>query len=37
MVAGARYEVQKRILGRNLEVVRVRFRVRGATLVPAGA
>ena len=34
MVAGARYEVQKRNLGREPEVVKVRFRVRGGTLVP---
>jgi hypothetical protein len=34
LVAGARYEVQKRSSGRNLEVVRVKFKVRGGTLVP---
>jgi hypothetical protein len=34
LVGEARYEVQKRTSGRNLEVVRVRFRVRRGTLVP---
>ena len=33
MVAGARYEVQKRILGRELEAVKVRFRARGRVLM----
>jgi len=36
LVAGARYEVQKRTLGRGTEVIRVRFRVRGGALVPVG-
>jgi hypothetical protein len=36
LVASARYEVQERTSGRNLEVVRVRFRVRGGAMVPAG-
>lgn len=34
LVAAACYGVQKRILRRNLEVVLVRFRVRGGMLVP---
>ena len=34
VLSAARYEVQKRSLGRNLEVVRVKFKVRGGTLVP---
>jgi hypothetical protein len=37
LVAGARYEVQKRSLGREVEVVMVRFKVRGGALVPVGA
>jgi len=37
VLSAARYEVQKRTLGRNLEVIRVRFKVRGGALVPAGA
>ena len=31
------YEVQKRTSGRSLEVVRVRFKVSGAALVPVAA
>ena len=34
LVAGARYEVQKRTLGRRTEVVRVRFKVSRGALVP---
>ena len=34
LVAGARYEVQKRTLGRNLEVVRVEFEVKDGSVVP---
>ena len=34
VLSAARYEVQKRILGRSTEVIRVRFRVRGGALVP---
>jgi hypothetical protein len=37
LVAGARYEVQKRTSGRNLEVIRVKFRVRGGVMVPVRA
>jgi hypothetical protein len=37
LVAGARYEVQQRKRGREMEVIRVRFKVKGSTLVPAGA
>jgi len=36
VVAGARYEVQKRNLGRESEVVRVRLAARGRVLVVAG-
>ena len=36
LVAGARYEVQQRNHLREPEVVRVRFAMRGSTLVPAG-
>ena len=34
LVAGARYEVQKRNLGREVEVVKVRFTSKGGALVP---
>jgi len=34
LVAGARYEVQKRILGRGTEVVKVRFKVKRGAMVP---
>ena len=34
LVAGARYEVQKRSLGRHTEIIRVKFKVRGGALVP---
>jgi hypothetical protein len=37
LVAGVRYEVQKRNPGREPEVVRVRFAARGKALVPVGA
>ncbi len=35
MVAGARYEVQKKSPGREVEVVRVRFEVGGGALLPS--
>ncbi len=34
LVAGVHYEVQRRNLGREVEVVRVRFGARGRVLVP---
>lgn len=37
LVAGARYEAQQRSLGRNSEVIEVRFEVGGGALVPVGA
>ena len=34
MVAGARYEVQKKSFGRNTEIIRVKFKVQDGSVVP---